>query len=113
MTITTFFRFTDEAEAQPVLQLDEYYIPEEVIIDEETGKVIETFPAYYRKADLGWVLNIISTIYHDDSVIDPDTGKVIMPPTPMPGWHLNFSCPYAQSLETYRIEPQNPYRKFL
>ena len=28
MTITTYFRFTDEAEAQPVLQADGYYIPE-------------------------------------------------------------------------------------
>ncbi len=108
MTITTFFRFTDEAEAQPVLQADGYYIPEE--IDPVTRKIV---PGYYRTADLGWALDVIGTIYNDDAVIDPDTGEIITPPTPMPGWHINFAGNYNHNLDQYKIEPQHPYRKFL
>tara|TARA_R100001198_G_C5232647_1_gene211410 strand:- start:199 stop:537 length:339 start_codon:yes stop_codon:yes gene_type:complete len=112
MTITTYFRFTDEAEAQPVLQADGHYIPEEVIIDEETGEVIETIPGYYKTADLGWAMDVVGTIY-EPPTYDEETGEELTPPVPLPGWHINFAGPYANGLEAYKIEPNSPYRKFL
>ena len=112
MTQTKFFKFTDEAEAIAALQPEGYYVPEAVILDEETEEVIETIPAYYKRADIGWAMDVVGTIY-EPGTYDEETGEEITPPVPLPGWHINFAGPYANGLEAYKIEPNSPYRKFL
>ena len=106
MTTTTFFKFDDEATAKAVLQPEGYYIDQEV--DTETKQVS---PGYYKTADLGWALDVVGTIY-EQGTYDED-GNELTPPTPIPGFHINFAGPYADGLEKYRIEPKTPYRKFL
>jgi len=108
MTTTLFFRFENENAGRTALQADGYYIPEE--IDPVTKQIV---PGYYKTADLGWALDVIGIIYNDDAVIDPDTGRVITPPTPMPGWHINFAGNFNHNLDQYKIEVEHPYRKFL
>ena len=112
MTTTTYFKFVDEAAAIAVLQPEGYYVPEQVIIDEETEEVIETIPGYYKTADLGWAMDVVGIIY-EPGTYDEETGEEITPPVPLPGWHINFAGPYANGLEAYKIEPNSPYRKFL
>ena len=112
MTTTTYFKFTDEAEAIAALQPEGYYFPEKVILDEETEEVIETIPAYYKTADIGWAMDVVGIIY-EPGTYDEETGEELTPPVPLPGWHINFAGSYADSLETYKIEPNSPYRKFL
>jgi hypothetical protein len=111
MTTTTYFKFTDEAAAIAVLQPEGYYVPEEFILDEKE-EVIETIPAYYKTADIGWAMDVVGTIY-EPGTYDEETGEEITPPVPLPGWHINFAGSYADSLEAYKIEPKTPYRQFL
>ena len=106
MTITTYFKFPDEATARAVLQPEGYYVDQEV--DVETKQVT---PAYYKTADLGWAMDVVGTIYEPGTY--DDEGEEITPPVPLPGWHVNFAGPYANGLEAYKIEPNSPYRKFL
>jgi len=107
MTITTYFKFPDEATARAVLQPEGYYIPEET--DQRTKEVT---PGYYRSADLGWALDVIGTIY-EPGTYDEETGEELTPPVPLPGFHINFAGPYANGLEQYKVEPKTPYRQFL
>ena len=100
MTTTTFFKFADEAEAISVLQPEGYYIPE------STDKVTrEVTPGHYKTADLGWALDVVGIIW-EGGEWDPDTGEELTPPVPLPGFHINFSGPYANGLDKYKIEPK-------
>jgi len=107
MTITTYFKFPDEATARTVLQPEGYYVDQEV--DTETKQVT---PGYYRSADLGWALDVIGTIF-EPGTYDEETGEKLTPPVPLPGFHINFAGPYANGLEQYKVEPKTPYRQFL
>ena len=52
------------------------------------------------------------TLVEEESV-DPDTGDVITPPTPMDGWHVNYKAATLPSdLEAYVVTPNSPHRKF-
>jgi hypothetical protein len=106
MTTTTYFKFPDETVARSVLQREGYYVHQEV--DTETKQVT---PGYYRSADLGWALDVVGTIYEPGTY--DDDGNELTPPTPLPGFHINFSGPYASDLSEYQIYPVTPYRKFL
>ena len=106
MTTTTYFKFPDEATAQAVLQPEGYYVDQEVDIDTK-----QITPGYYRSADLGWALDVVGVIYEPGTY--DEEGNELTPPTPIPGFHINFAGPYANGLEAYRIEPKTPHRKFL
>ena len=104
MTTTTFFRFTDEAAAIAVLQQAGYYVPEETVGE-------EVIPAHYKTADLGWALDVVGVILQPGTY--DDDGNELTPPTPTPGFHINFAGSYANGLDGYKVEPQTPHRKFL
>ena len=107
MTTTTFFKFDDEAAAMAVLQPEGYYVAEEV--DTVTKDVT---PGFYKTADLGWALDVVGVIF-EQGTYDDKTGEEITPPVPLPGFHINFSGPYPNGLEPYKVEPTTPYRTFL
>ena len=107
MTTTTFFKFDDEAAAQAALQPEGYYIDQEV--DTVTKDVT---PGFYKTADLGWALDVVGTIF-EQGTYDDETGEEITPPAPLPGFHINFSGPYPNGLEPYKVEPVTPHRTFL
>lgn len=66
--------------------------------------------AYYTHE---WAVDEIGVIYNDDGVYDPDTGDVITPPTPIPGWHVNFKAEsLPPDLAAYVVTPASPSRVF-
>lgn len=51
----------------------------------------------------------IGTIFNDDGVYNPDTGEVITPPTPAPGWHVNWKAStHPADISTYAVKPATP-----
>lgn len=65
--------------------------------------------AYYTHE---WAVDDIGVIYNDDGVYDPDTGAVITPPTPIPGWHVNFKTDKDIDFSKASTNPRTPYRTF-
>jgi hypothetical protein len=43
---------------------------------------------------------------------DPETGDVIVAPTVLAGWHVNFQGTLPEAWEEFLVEPANPYRVF-
>ena len=43
---------------------------------------------------------------------DPETGDVIVAPTVLDGWHVNFAGTLPDGWDDYLVEPANPYRVF-
>jgi hypothetical protein len=41
---------------------------------------------------------------------DPETGEVIVTPTVLDGWHINFAGALPDGWEEYVVEPANPVR---
>lgn len=41
---------------------------------------------------------------------DPETGEVITPPTPLPGWHINYSGDLPDGWDVYTVTPEQPVR---
>ena len=39
-----------------------------------------------------------------------DEGNVVVPPTTLDGWHLNYVGPLPEGWEQYAVYPQNPVR---
>ena len=58
-----------------------------------------------------WSIDDVGILYNDDMVIDTD-GKVISPPTPMEGWHVNFIGTLPDGWDEYLVNPRNPRRVF-
>ena len=43
---------------------------------------------------------------------DPETGDVIVAPTVLDGWHVNFQGVLPDGWDEFMVEPANPYRVF-
>ncbi len=55
-------------------------------------------------------INDIGELFNDDGVYDPDTGEVITPPTPKPGWHVNWKATaHPADINTYVVTPLTPH----
>ena len=59
-----------------------------------------------------WAIDDVGVIYNNDAVIDPDTGAVVTPATPMAGWHVNFIGPLPEGWDAFLVTPAAPYRVF-
>lgn len=57
-------------------------------------------------------LDVIGTI-HTGGQWDPETGEVVVPPTQLDGWHVNFVGDLPQGWEDYLVTPPSPARVFL
>ena len=43
---------------------------------------------------------------------DPETGEVIVAPTVLDGWHVNFAGTLPDGWDEFLVTPNNPYRVF-
>jgi hypothetical protein len=91
--MSTYLKFTDEAEAQSVLC--DYY-------SSEFG---------WNCASLIHSLDPVGTLYNNDAVFDLE-GNVITEPTKLTGWHVNFIGDLPNTVLLYALQPANPKRVF-
>ena len=112
---TAFLRFADEAEWETVAQALGVLV---VTTPEETEENPNPEPKklwfYYTSQ---WAVDVVGVLYNDDAVIDPDTGEVITPATPMDGWHVNAkwndSISFPTNFSDHTVHPAQPRRIFL
>ena len=57
-------------------------------------------------------MDIVGVIYNDDAIVDPETGEIISPATPMAGYHINFIGVLPTGWDAYLVTPMAPYRVF-
>ena len=81
-----------------------------------------TWTAAATKA--GFIVNDALAAYTHDRAIDilgtitrggeydPETGEVIVAPTVLDGWHVNFAGTLPDGWDEFLVEPVNPYRVF-
>jgi hypothetical protein len=62
-------------------------------------------------ASLDHALDVVGTIYRSGT-FDIETGEMITPPTPRPGWHVNYIGTLPDGWDAYVVEPQRPSRVF-
>jgi hypothetical protein len=92
--MTYFLRFTDESAWSAAAT--------------EAGFLIDdTLTAYTH----GHAIDVVGTITRGGEY-DPETGEVIVAPTVLDGWHVNFAGTLPDGWDDYLVEPANPYRVF-
>ena len=74
--------------------------------------------------DAGYIIDDALAAYTHDRAIDcigkitrggeydPETGDVIVAPTVLDGWHVNFQGVLPDGWDEFLVEPANPYRVF-
>ena len=62
-------------------------------------------------ASLDHALDVVGVIYRAGT-FDTETGEVITPPTPRPGWHVNYIGTLPDGWDAYVVEPLRPSRVF-
>ena len=106
--ITTYLRFPSQEEWKQAALADGVLTLLNIGTEEEP-EIVEEWHYYTHE----WAVDEIGVIYNDDGVYDPDTGAVITPPTPIPGWHVNYKADTLPSnFSAYVVTPAPPYRKF-
>ena len=55
-------------------------------------------------ASLDHALDVVGVIYRSGT-FDTETGEMITPPTPRPGWHVNYIGTLPDGWEQYLVEP--------
>jgi hypothetical protein len=74
----------------------------------EAGFLIDdTLTAYTH----GHAIDVVGTITRGGEY-NPKTGDVIVAPTVLDGWHVNFAGNLPQGWDEYLVTPTNPYRVF-
>ena len=54
-------------------------------------------------------IDVVGTITRGGEY-DPETGEVIVAPTVLDGWHVNFAGELPEGWEEYVVEPASPVR---
>jgi hypothetical protein len=74
----------------------------------EAGFLIDdTLTAYTH----GHAIDVVGTITRGGEY-NPETGDIIVAPTVLDGWHVNFAGNLPQRWDEYLVTPTNPYRVF-
>lgn len=69
-------------------------------------------PSGYIQYTHDYALDIVGILYNDDAIVNPETGEITSPSTPMEGWHVNFIGTLPDGWGQYLVAPRNPRRKF-
>ena len=93
LTPPTFFRFPDEATGMAALDAAGLLT--------EDGDPITASHTH--------ALDVIGTIFRGGEY-DPETGEVLVPPTLLDGWHVNYVGELPDGWEEYVVQPTNPVR---
>jgi len=56
-------------------------------------------------------IDVVGTITYGGEY-DPETGEVIVAPTVLAGFHVNYSGDLPETWEEFLVEPEQPYRVF-
>jgi len=74
----------------------------------EAGFLIDdTLTAYTH----GHAIDVVGTITRGGEY-DPETGDVIVAPTVLDGWHVNFAGELPAGWDEFLVTPADPYRVF-
>ena len=57
-------------------------------------------------------MDIVGILYNNDAIIDPETGEITSPVTPVEGWHVNYIGTLPEGWDQYLVAPRNPRRVF-
>ena len=90
-----FFRFPDEATGMAAL--------------EAAGLL--TKDGEFITASHGHALDVVGVITRGGEW-DPETGKVLVAPTVLDGWHVNFMGELPEDWANYVVTPEQPVRVF-
>jgi len=99
--VTNYLRFPDETTFRSAAYTAGFY-------NEPEGD----HPGGYIQYSHDHAMDIVGILYNDDAIVDPETGEIITPATPMEGWHVNFIGTLPYDWEQYLVVPRNPRRKF-
>ena len=99
--MTSYLRFPDETTFRCAALVAGFYNEPE---DDNPGGYIQYTHDH--------AMDIVGILYNDDAIVDPETGELITPPTPMEGWHVNFIGTLPDGWDDYLVAPRNPRRKF-
>ena len=107
---TNYLRFTDQATWESAATTAGFRVnsPTPSVADPEVLEDHWTWLYYTHD----WAIDDVGTIYNDDAVIDPETGEVITPATPMAGYHINFVGVLPEGWDEFLVSPVAPYRIF-
>lgn len=96
---TTYLRFPDEATGLAALDAAGF------ITTTEDGDTVVLTASHTH------ALDVIGAIYIGGEY-DPETGEVIIPPTVLDGWHVNFIGELPEDWADYVVTPEQPVRVF-
>ena len=61
----------------------------------------------------GWAIDPVGNLDEGDAVYDPETGEVITPATPIPGYHVNTLGIAPESFDEFLVVVSTPAQVFL
>jgi len=94
-----FFRFPDEATGMAALEAAGF------TTTDEDGNVTIVTSSHDHALD---VVGVISR----GGEYDMETGEVLVPPTVLDGWHVNYLGDLPDGWEEYAVSPEQPVRVF-
>jgi len=59
-----------------------------------------------------WAIDVVGLI-HIGGEWDPETGEVLVEPTLLEGWHVNYVGDLPDGWDDYLVTPEQPVRVFL
>jgi hypothetical protein len=96
---TTYLRFPDEATALAALQVAGF-----TATDEDDNTVVIT-------ASHTWAIDVIGPISIGGEY-DLESGEVLVEPTLLDGWHMNYVGDLPEGWDGYVVTPEQPVRVF-
>jgi len=92
--MTQFLRFPD-ADAWTAVASDAGFMADDTLVAYTHDRAID----------------VVGTITYGGEY-DPETGEVIVAPTVLAGFHVNYSGDLPETWEEFLVEPEQPYRVF-
>jgi hypothetical protein len=107
---TNYLRFADQATWESAATAAGFRVnnPTPSATDPEVFEDYWTWLYYTHE----WAIDDVGVIYNNDAVLDPDTGAIVTPATPMAGYHVNYIGPLPEGWDAFLVAPASPYRVF-
>lgn len=94
--MTNYLRFANEAAFQ----------------DAALAAGLRTEEGTYVQYTHDHAMDIVGILYNNDAIIDPETGEITSPATPMEGWQINYIGTLPEGWDQYLAAPLHPRRVF-